>query len=59
MFRDGRREFPISIVVTLPAGPVSNTDVMAVRDYFDAFGPYGDFSKVALLLVPVFEPNSM
>ena len=59
VFEDDRGEFPVSIVVDLFPGPVNSSTVMVVRDYFDAFGPYGDFSKVAPLVVTVFEPNGM
>jgi len=53
-FEDDRGEFP---VVSLIPGPINNTNVMVVRDYFNDFGPYGSFSKVTPLIVYVFEPN--
>ena len=58
-FEDDHGEFPVSIVVNLPPGPVNANNVEVVRDYFDAFGPYGDFSKVIPLVITVFEPNGM
>ena len=58
-FEEDQDEYPVSILIELPAEPVNQTAVLKLRSYFNSPDPYGRVSKSSLAALTVFEPNGM
>lgn len=58
-FEEDQNEYPVFILIKLPAELVNQTAVLELRNYFNSPAPYGRISKSSLATLTVFEPSGM
>ena len=56
---ENQDEYPVLILIELPAEPANITALSLLRNYFNSPAPYGRVSRSSEATLTIFQPNGM